>query len=147
MSVSGEEEGRGNVGRKAKSFDLEERLLNYSVEIIRLVEELPATRAGNHVAGQLLRSGTSPLSNHAEAQGAESMNDFVHKLRISLKELRETHRWLRLVKRVPLLQSTLKLDAVLRETDELVRIFVASLRTANQGRVPAKRPTRRSQAT
>lgn len=77
------------------NYDLEERLLEYAARIIRLVERLPNTRAGNHVAGQLLRAGTSPLPNHAEAQ--ESRRDFVHKMRICLKELWESLRWLRLV--------------------------------------------------
>jgi four helix bundle protein len=74
---------------KKQTYDLEERLLEYSVRIIKIVEQLPNTRAGNHVAGQLLRSGTSPYPNHGEAQAAESPKDFIHKLRISLKELRE----------------------------------------------------------
>ena len=73
-----------------KKYDLESRLLEYSVKIIKLVEQLPNTRVGNHVSGQLLRCGTSPYPNHGEAQAAESQKDFVHKLRISLKELRET---------------------------------------------------------
>jgi four helix bundle protein len=113
-------------------YDLEERLLAYSVQIIRLVEALPATRAGNHVAGQLLRSGTSPLPNHAEAQAAESRADFVHKMRICLKELRESLRWLRLVARVPLVKPASKVESLLVETEELVRIFSASVRTAQQ---------------
>jgi len=71
-------------------YDLEERLLEFSVRIIRLSESRPATRAGNHVAGQLLRSGTAPLPMHGEAQAAESARDFQHKLRVALKELRET---------------------------------------------------------
>ncbi|MGB6928154.1 MAG: four helix bundle protein, partial [Syntrophobacteria bacterium] len=79
---------------KKQTYDLEERLLEYSVRIIKIVEQLPNTRAGNHVAGQLLRSGTSPYPNHGEAQVAESPKDFIHKLRISLKELRESQRWL-----------------------------------------------------
>src|SRR5207249_3887838 len=85
-----------------QKYDLEERLLDFAARIIRLVESLPKTRAGNHIAGQLLRSGTAPLPNHGEAEAAESRQDFVHKLRICLKELRETKRWLRLVQRVPL---------------------------------------------
>ena len=113
-----------------RTFDLEERLLNYASQIIRLVEDLPDTRAGNHIAGQLLRSGTSPLPNHGEAEGAESKNDFVHKLGICHKELRESRRWLKLIRRVPLLTDTAALDAALNETDELVRIFAASIRTA-----------------
>jgi four helix bundle protein len=78
-------------------FDLEERLLDYSAAIIELVDALPTTRSANHVAGQLLRSGTSALPNHGEAQAAESRNDFVHKMRICLKELRESRRWLKLI--------------------------------------------------
>ena len=111
-------------------FDLEERLLDYSAPIVRLTEKLPETRAGNHIAGQLLRSGTSPLPNHGEAEGAESKNDFVHKLGICHKELRESRRWLKLIRRVPLLTDEAALDAALNETDELVRIFAASIRTA-----------------
>ena len=78
---------------KKQAYDLEERLLEYSVRIIKIVERLPNTKAGNHVAGQLLRSGTSPYPNHGEAQAAESQKDFIHKLRIGLKELREAQRW------------------------------------------------------
>ena len=74
-------------GRK---YNLEERLLQYAAAILRLVEQIPATRTGNHVGGQMLRAGTSPLANHGEAESAESPADFVHKLRLCLKELRET---------------------------------------------------------
>jgi four helix bundle protein len=93
------------------------------------VEKLPDNRTGNHVAGQLLRSGTSPLPNHGEAQAAESRRDFVHKMKICHKEFRESGRWLRLVQRVPLLKPQLVAPLV-DETEELVRIFAASLRTA-----------------
>ena len=104
------------------------------MRIIRLVEALPNTRAGNHnhVAGQLLRSGTSPLPNHGEAQAAESRADFIHKMKVSLKELRETLRWLKLVQRVPLVKPATKVDPLLKETDELVRIFVKSVQTAQE---------------
>ena len=125
-------EGNENVTRKR--YDLEDRLLAYAAMIVRLVERLPNTRTGNHIAGQLLRSGTSPLSNHAEAQAAESPPDFVHKLRICLKELRESKRWLRLVRKVPLAKPSSTVDAALGETEELIRIFVASIRTAEKRR-------------
>ncbi len=125
-----------NVGSAApaaatKTYDLEERLLNYAAEIIKFTEELPNSRAGNHVAGQLLRSGTSPLSNHGEAESAESHDDFVHKLKICLKELRESLRWVRLVRRSGLLPEadTVWLEG---ESDELIRIFVTSLRTSER---------------
>ena len=114
-----------------KVFDLEDRLLDYAAAIIRLVEELPKTRAGNHVAAQLLRSGTSPLPNHGEAESAESPADFIHKLKICLKELRETKRWLRLVVRISALAPS-AVDPLLRETVELIRIFVVSIRTAER---------------
>ncbi len=114
-------------------FDLEERLLDYAVRIIRLVDALPATKAGRHVADQLLRCGTSPLANHGELQGAESRRDFIHKLGICLKEIRETQRWLRLIHRVPLLDPA-KIDPLLNETDALIRIFVSSVRTAEKNR-------------
>ena len=121
-----------------RHYDLDERLLDFSVEIIRLVETLPKTRAGNHVAGQLLRSGTSPLSNHGEAQGAESRADFIHKMSICLKELRETERWLKLVKRVPLCDRPEVLDFLLDESNQLLRIFKRSLQTVM--RKPAREP-------
>ncbi len=80
-----------------RKYDLEDRLLEYAAVIVRLVEKMPRTRAGNHIGDQLLRSGTSPLLNHGEAQAAESPNDFAHKLRVCLKELRESHCSLRLI--------------------------------------------------
>ena len=104
--------------------------MEYAALIVRLVEKLPSTRAGNHVAGQLLRSGTLVLPNHGEAEGAESRNDFIHKLGVCHKELRESRRWLRLIQRVPLLTAAAELEKALKETDELVRIFAASIRTA-----------------
>jgi four helix bundle protein len=113
-------------------YDLEERLLAFSVRIIKIVEQLPNNRAGNHVAGQLLRSGTSAYPNHGEAQAAESQKDFVHKLLISLKELRETHRWLKLIQRVPLVKKPELLDSIMEETEELIKIFVTSIKTAGK---------------
>jgi len=119
---------------KIQKYDLEERLLEYSVRIIKIVEQIQKTKAGNHIAGQLLRSGTSPYPNHGEAQAAESPKDFVHKLRISLKELRETQRWLTLVHRVPLVEPPERLNEILPETEELIKIFVTSIRTAEKKR-------------
>ena len=121
-----------NEQMKKQPYDLEERLLTYSVSIIKLVDQLPSTKVGNHVAGQLLRSGTSPYPNHGEAQAAESPKDFIHKLRISLKELRETQRWLKLMQRVPLIKNSKQLQSIIEETEELIRIFVASINTAQK---------------
>ena len=115
-----------------RKFDLEERLLKFASAVIDLSESLPATRAGNHVAGQVLRSGTSPYPNHGEAEAAESRDDFVHKLKICLKELRETRRWTRLVKRKAWVKNETTLLFVLGESEELIRIFHSSIRTAQR---------------
>ena len=122
----------------SKKYDLEERLLAYASMIIRLVERLPNTRAGNHIAGQLLRSGTSPLPNHGEAQASESSRDFIHKFKVCLKELRESKRWLRLIKRVPLINPVSSVDPVLQETEELIRIFVTSIKTVQRKKTQRK---------
>jgi four helix bundle protein len=116
----------------SSAYDLEERLLAYAVAIIRLTERIPRTLAGTHAAGQLLRSGTSPLSNHGEAQAAESVDDFIHKLSICLKELKESRRWLRLIERVPLIKPESQAGPALVETEELIRIFARSIQTAKK---------------
>ena len=84
------------AAKKAK-YDLEERLLEFAVAVVELTDDLPNTRAGNHITGQLLRCGTSPYGHHGEVESAESRKDFIHKLKVCLKELRETS---------PLLPST-----------------------------------------
>ena len=116
--------------RRDHNWDLSDRLLEYSARIIRLTEALPTTRAGNHVAGRLLRSGTSPYPNHGEAQAVESPRDFIHKMKVCLKELRESERWIKLIIRVPMIQPVEKMNDILTETDELTRIFVSSIQTA-----------------
>ncbi|MBN1674744.1 MAG: four helix bundle protein [Kiritimatiellae bacterium] len=113
-----------------KKYHLEDRLLEFAAAIIRLTERLSPTRAGNHVGGQALRAGTSPLFNHGEAQAAESPRDFVHKMKVCLKELRDVHRALRLIALVPLITPPSEVEPLLAETDELIRIFAASIRTA-----------------
>ena len=119
-------------GGDKRKFDLEERLLEFASAIIDLSESLPATRAGNHIAGQVLRSGTSPLPNHAEAEAAESRDDFIHKLKICLKELRETRRWARLIQRQHWIKNETTLVFVLGESEELIRIFHSSIQTAKR---------------
>jgi len=107
-------------------------LLDFAVNIVELTESFPMTRSGNHLAGQLVRCGTSLLSNHGEVEAAESRKDFLHKLRICLKELRETRRWLRLASRLKKFGHLAGLPACLSEVDELIRIFPASVRTAER---------------
>jgi four helix bundle protein len=92
------QEGERRRNMTERKYDLEERLREYAAAIVKLTEAMPNTRAANHVGGQLLRSGASPLFNHGEAQAAESPNDFVHKMKICLKELRESQRALKLLK-------------------------------------------------
>ena len=118
--------------KKERKYDLENRLLEFSAKIIKIVEELPQSRVGNHIAGQLIRAGTSPYANHGEAQSAESSRDFIHKMRICLKELRESMRWLRLIQRILLVKNQKILTEMVQETEELIKIFVVSIRTAHK---------------
>lgn len=113
--------------------------MEFATRIIRVSESVQRSPAGTYVADQLLRSGTSPYGHHGEAEGAESRDDFIHKLKVCYKELREARRWLRLVQRVPLVAKPELLDVLLSEAEELVRIFSASLRTAENNRPKAKR--------
>jgi four helix bundle protein len=108
---------------------LEERLIDFAVRVIALCNRLSTTFAGKHIANQLIRSGTSPAPNYAEGRSAESRADFIHKLRIVVKELNETNVWLRVVVKSKLVRPTL-LDGLTNESSELKRIFGASLRTA-----------------
>jgi four helix bundle protein len=119
---------------KEPKYDLEERLLEFSVRVIRVTESMKRSRAANHIADQLLRSGTSPYGNHGEAEGAESRDDFIHKLKICYKELRESRRWLRLVQQAELIAKPTLLASLITEADELVRIFASSIRTAQKNR-------------
>ena len=119
-------------GNARPKYDLEDRLLKFAVQVIELTEVLPNTRAAIHIAGQLLRSGTSPYGNHGELESAESRKDFIHKLRICLKELRETRRWLRLLARLQKIKAPATLPECLNEAEELIRIFVASIRTSER---------------
>ncbi len=123
----------------ANKYDLEERLINLAVIIIDLIEYMPNTKSANHLAGQLLRSGTSPALNYGEAQSGESPNDFIHKIKVVLKELRETLVCLKIIYRTKLYTKEDKMKVVLKETDELVAIFVASVKTAEKNRIGRKK--------
>ncbi len=112
-----------------KAGDLEDRLIDFAVRVLNVAESLPSTKAGNHIAGQLIRSGTSPAPNYGEAQSAESRRDFIHKMKICLKELRETLIWLQIIQRKPLCDAS-RLEDILKECDELIAIFVKSVKTA-----------------
>jgi len=116
------------------TYDLEERLLDYGARVIDLTRKLSGDFAERHVGNQLLRSGTAPVSHHGEAQAAESPADFIHKMRLALKELREAERWLKLIQRSNMPATTEHLPHLLNETDQLIRIFVTSIRTAEARR-------------
>jgi four helix bundle protein len=106
---------------QSRADELEERLIDFAVRIIKLSAKLPRNAAGRHIAGQILRSGTSPAPNYGEARGGESPADFVHKLRIVLKELNETSIWLRIIDRSQLIRHDLLVD-ITTENVELCRI-------------------------
>lgn len=113
-------------------FELEERLINFSVLIIKIANELPNIRAGNHLSGQLIRSGTSASLNYWEAQSGESRKDFIHKIKIALKELRETFVCLKIIHRTRMFKSEEKIKKAMKENDELISIFVKSVETAQK---------------
>jgi len=113
-----------------KGSELEDRLIDFAVRIIKVAESLPKSKAGNHIAGQLIRCGTAPAPNYGEAQDAESRADFIHKMKVSLKELRETRVWLVMVGRANLLKSVSRLEPLIDESNQLISIFVASVKTA-----------------
>lgn len=118
---------------QTKADELEERLIEFAVRLIKLSASLPKTPAGKHIAGQILRSGTSPAPNYGEARGAESHADFIHKLGIVLKELNETSIWLRVIERSELLKREL-LAGIIAENKELCRLFTSSLKTARSNK-------------
>ena len=112
----------------APRYDLEDRLIDFATAMCRLLDGFPKTAMARHVATQLMRSATSPFANYAEAQAAESRQDFIHKLKVCLKELRETQVWLKFALKMQL--CPVNPDAIRQECDELVAIFVTSVRTA-----------------
>jgi four helix bundle protein len=121
---------------REKKFNLEERLIDFAAVIIDISEALPATFAGNHLGGQLLCSGTSPALHYSEAQAAESPVDFIHKMKVCLKELRETYNCLRFILKKNWISSGF--EAQVKESNELVAIFVISIKTAQANQQKTK---------
>jgi len=115
----------------AKGDDIQERLIQFAARIIKTSHALPKTPAGKHIAGQLLWSRTSPAPNHGEARSAESTADFIHKLKISVKELNETEVWLRIIIASDLIPAPL-LEPLLDECIQLQRILNTSIKTARR---------------
>jgi len=112
-----------------RKYDLEERLIDFVLLVDAIVENLPQTRLANHLTGQMIRSSTSPALNYGEAQAAESQKDFIHKMQIILKELRETKVCLLIIKRKKYIEVN-EILPVLGENDELLAIFAKSVKTA-----------------
>jgi four helix bundle protein len=119
---------------RAKGDDIQDRLIAYAARIIKVSNALPRTMAGTHVSGQLLRSGTAPAAHYAEARGAESTSDFIHKLKIAVKELNESEVWLRIVVDSSMLTQA-ELSHLLDESNQLQRILSASIGTARKSDV------------
>lgn len=114
-----------------RKFDLEQRLVKFAVTSIRFAEKLPSSFSGKHLSGQLIRSATAPALHYGEAQSAESRKDFIHKLKIALKELRETRNIMMIIHQLSWLKET-DVNALLRETIELISIFSKSISTTQK---------------
>ena len=110
---------------------LSERLLDFAARSGKVVDALPDTRLGRHIAGQLVRCATSPCPNHEEARAAESRADFVHKLSICLKELRESRAWICLIVKTALLPNS-KMELLLDEANQLCNMIGQSILTAKE---------------
>lgn len=109
---------------KSKKYDINERLIEFAVNVIAICESVNNSRAGSHMVGQLLRSGTSPSLNYGEAQSTESRSDFIHKLKIAVKELRESYNSLRIMEKANLASNIDLLQSSLTECNELISILV-----------------------
>jgi len=117
----------------AKGDDIQERLIQLAVDVVRICDNLPHAQAAGQLASQLLRSGTAPAPNYAEARGAESDRDFIHKLGIVLKELNESLVWLNLIEKGSLLPKE-EITRVQEECTILCRIIAASINTVKKRR-------------
>ena len=122
-----------------KIYDLEARLVEYSCRMIDLVEVLPRTRTGNYIAGQLIKSCISPTFNYGEVQAAESRNDFIHKLGVVLKELKECRTALKIIRRKELIKPLKRTDGIYKETEELIAIIAKSIETAGKNKDAPKK--------
>ncbi len=117
---------------KRENYDLEDRLIQFAVQATDIAEALPRTDAGRYLSGQIIRSGTSPALVYGEAQSAESRKDFIHKISIILKELRETRINMKIMRKKGFLKDTCLIINTLREVNELIAIFVKSIQTARK---------------
>lgn len=115
---------------KGKKYDLEERLIQFAVEVIKACNKLDGSYASQHLSKQLIRSSTSAALNYGEAQSAESPKDFLHKMKLCLKELRESLVNLKIQQGAELIREIDKFDVLIKENNELISTFVVSIRTS-----------------
>lgn len=115
-----------------RKYDLENRLINFASEVISYTDSMISSKAANHMSNQLLRSGTSPALNYGEAQSGESRRDFIHKLKIVLKELRESRVALKIIAKSKLHHDTILTERLIGECNQLISIFVKSIDTAGR---------------
>lgn len=122
------------MAKKVRTYDLEDRFVNYTCRMIDVVEALPDTRAGRYIAGQLIKSCHSPTFNYGEVQGAESRDDFIHKMSVVLKELKECRTALKIIIKKQMIKPVNKLHPIFIETEELIAITATSIQTAEKNR-------------
>ncbi len=120
--------------KKPKNFDLEDRLIDFSIRVSSIIDKLPQEKFVNLLSSQLLRSSTSVALNYGEAQGAESLKDFIHKMRVVLKELKESKVCLKLILKKSIVDSSSELENTINENKELIAIFIKSIETAEKNR-------------
>jgi four helix bundle protein len=120
--------------KEKKRYNLEDRLIAFAVGLSHMVELVPSSTSGKYLASQIIRSGFSPALNYGEAQSAESLGDFIHKMKISLKELRETYISLKILRETNFSIEEHLLEQHLKECNELISIFVKSIQTAEKNR-------------
>ena len=118
-----------------RKYDLEERLIKFAITMMEISEKLPNTKAGNHISGQLVRSGSSPALNYGEVQAAESRADFTHKMKVILKELRETRICLKIIIQKPLIEKLSEIEPYMKECNELISIFSTSIKTVEKNKI------------
>ena len=118
-----------------RKFDLEERLIDFAVLALTIVDNLPNTYSANHLGHQLARSGTAPALLYGEAQAAESQADFIHKMGLCLKELRESEINLKIISKRNYIKDLIFLQKVQQEAKELVAIFTKSVKTAQSNKI------------
>ena len=114
------------------SYDLEERVIDFAVMMIKIADKIHNSFLGNNLSNQLVRSGSSPALHYGEVLSSESLKDFIHKMSVCLKELRETYVSLKIIKKLDFKETEKDIDIVLKENLELISIFSKAIKTSKQ---------------